>query len=144
MLPCRDIGPDYAITLRAWRQAWNTNKRQILSLGYSEKFWLKYDFYFAYCEAAFDAKYIHDFHVTWTKATEGAALAGGSGVSSSDMKNVVDAVGIPGVIDAAGVTGWVKQELPADSGTQVCAAARATVLPCTRVVPHGHLQGSSV
>jgi cyclopropane fatty-acyl-phospholipid synthase-like methyltransferase len=37
----RDIGPDYAITLRAWRQAWNVRKQDILALGYSEKFWLK-------------------------------------------------------------------------------------------------------
>jgi cyclopropane fatty-acyl-phospholipid synthase-like methyltransferase len=37
----RDIGPDYAITLRAWRDAWNTRKQDILALGYSEKFWLK-------------------------------------------------------------------------------------------------------
>ena len=25
-------------------------------------------FYFAYCEAAFDAKYIHDFQMTWLKS----------------------------------------------------------------------------
>jgi cyclopropane fatty-acyl-phospholipid synthase-like methyltransferase len=37
----RDIGPDYAITLRAWRDAWNKRKQDILALGYSEKFWLK-------------------------------------------------------------------------------------------------------
>ncbi|KIY98774.1 cyclopropane fatty acid synthase [Monoraphidium neglectum] len=52
----RDIGPDYAITLRAWRAAWEREKEAVLSLGYSQRFWLKYQFYFAYCEAAFDAK----------------------------------------------------------------------------------------
>eukprot|EP00775_Hariotina_reticulata_P004736 gene4736-4986_t len=71
----RDIGPDYAITLRAWRAAWKERKQEILKLGYSEKFWLKYDFYFAYCEAGFDAKYIHDFHVTWEKRHQGQAGA---------------------------------------------------------------------
>ena len=29
-------------------------------------------FYFAYCEAAFDAHYIHDFQITWTKAEQHA------------------------------------------------------------------------
>lgn len=64
---CYDIGPDYAITLRAWRDAWERRKAEVLELGYSERFWRKYRFYFAYCEAAFDAKYIHDFHITWVK-----------------------------------------------------------------------------
>ena len=39
----------------------------MLRLGYSERFWRKYQFYFAYCEAAFDARYIHDYHVVWAK-----------------------------------------------------------------------------
>eukprot|EP00878_Enallax_costatus_P015331 GHUV01016058.1.p1 GENE.GHUV01016058.1~~GHUV01016058.1.p1 ORF type:complete len:614 (+),score=192.40 GHUV01016058.1:388-2229(+) len=115
----RDIGPDYAITLRAWRQAWNSNKQKVLALGYSEKFWLKYDFYFAYCEAAFDAKYIHDFHVTWTKADASFAVGVPDGVICHGKKSSVDVVHVPGVIDAAG---WVKHELPSDSVTQVLLA----------------------
>ena len=38
----RDIGPDYAITLRAWRAAWEEKKAAVLQLGYSERFWRKY------------------------------------------------------------------------------------------------------
>ncbi|KAL4856846.1 Tuberculostearic acid methyltransferase UfaA1 [Chlorella vulgaris] len=64
---CHDIGPDYAVTLRAWRDAWEQRKEEVLALGYSERFWRKYRFYFAYCEAAFDAKYIHTYQVTWVK-----------------------------------------------------------------------------
>ena len=67
---CKDIGPDYAVTLRAWREAWEEKKEDILALGYSEKFWKKYRFYFAYCEAGFDAKYIHTFQVSWKKDVE--------------------------------------------------------------------------
>ena len=37
-----DIGPDYAITLRSWRQTWEERKADILALGYSERFWRKY------------------------------------------------------------------------------------------------------
>lgn len=38
-------------------------------------------FYFAYCEAAFDARYIHDLQVVWVKgdAPPAAAPAGGAG-----------------------------------------------------------------
>lgn len=64
---CHDIGPDYAVTLRAWRDAWEERKEEVLALGYNERFWRKYRFYFAYCEAAFDAKYIHTYQVTWVK-----------------------------------------------------------------------------
>lgn len=63
----QDIGPDYAVTLRAWRAAWEEKKDAVLALGYSERFWRKYRFYFVYCEAAFDAKYIHTFQMTWVK-----------------------------------------------------------------------------
>jgi cyclopropane fatty-acyl-phospholipid synthase-like methyltransferase len=64
---CEDIGPDYAVTLRAWRNTWEEKKSDVLNLGYSEWFWRKYRFYFAYCEGAFDAKYIHTFQMTWVK-----------------------------------------------------------------------------
>jgi cyclopropane-fatty-acyl-phospholipid synthase len=64
---CEDIGPDYAVTLRAWRKTWEEKKADVLNLGYSEKFWRKYQFYFAYCEGGFDAKYIHTFQMTWVK-----------------------------------------------------------------------------
>lgn len=38
---CQDIGPDYAVTLRAWRDAWEERKEEVLALGYSERFWRK-------------------------------------------------------------------------------------------------------
>ena len=63
-----DIGEDYAVTLRKWREAWEAKREYIVSkLGYSERFWRKYRFYFVYCEAGFDSKYIHTFQVTWVK-----------------------------------------------------------------------------
>ena len=134
-----DIGPDYAVTLRAWRDAWERRRDQIQALGYSQRFWRKFRqaccssqtyyvkaadgfgcwyywidkvliakyifsmqstlasatycahskvcpslvsnlnslvcrrFYFAYCEAAFDAKYIHDYQITWHKTTDAVA-----------------------------------------------------------------------
>ncbi len=38
----RDIGPHYATTLRAWRQAWEARKPEALALGYDAAFWRKY------------------------------------------------------------------------------------------------------
>lgn len=90
----------------------------MLALGYSQKFWLKYDFYFAYCEAAFDARYLHVFHITWIKSGAVADAGATDGVTDDSKKHSVDVMHVPGVIDAAG---WVKQELPADSATQVGA-----------------------
>lgn len=62
-----DIGLDYAVTLRHWRKAWEERKEDVLKLGYSARFWRKYRFYFAYCEAAFDARYIHNFQIVIAK-----------------------------------------------------------------------------
>ncbi|XRB01966.1 cyclopropane fatty acid synthase [Pycnococcus provasolii] len=64
---CLDIGPDYALTLRAWREAWEANKDVIVrKLGYSFALYRTYMFYFAYCEAAFQEKVLHDFVLSWT------------------------------------------------------------------------------
>jgi hypothetical protein len=84
-------------------------------LGYSETWWRKYDFYFAYCEAAFDIRYIHDYHVTWRKSEQQEAagtLAYAHPASAGAVSTVVAA--------AEAGAGWVKQELPTDSFTQVC------------------------
>ena len=67
LVATRNIGPDYAVTLEHWRASWEQNKGEVLALGYSEKFWRKYLFYFLYCSAAFQDEYIHNFIVTWTK-----------------------------------------------------------------------------
>ena len=42
MTAVTDIGPDYALTLRAWRAAWEQEKEAAVALGYSERFWRKY------------------------------------------------------------------------------------------------------
>ena len=38
----KDIGPHYATTLRAWREAWEARKADVLALGYDANFWRKY------------------------------------------------------------------------------------------------------
>jgi cyclopropane-fatty-acyl-phospholipid synthase len=48
------FGHDYAETLRRWRHSFLAKKRQILQLGFDERFIRLWEFYLAYCEAAFD------------------------------------------------------------------------------------------
>jgi len=51
-------GLDYAKTLDIWRQTLLEKRQEILALGYDENFLRKWDYYFAYCQAGFDAQII--------------------------------------------------------------------------------------
>jgi cyclopropane-fatty-acyl-phospholipid synthase len=48
------FGLDYAETLRRWRHQFMAGKAQVLQLGFDERFIRIWEFYLAYCEAAFD------------------------------------------------------------------------------------------
>jgi cyclopropane-fatty-acyl-phospholipid synthase len=54
----RELGVHYAETLRRWRTAFNANWRDIARLGYDEDFRRTWEFYLAYCEAGFAARYL--------------------------------------------------------------------------------------
>ena len=48
------FGPDYAETLRRWRAEFHRHIHQVQRLGFDERFQRIWEFYLAYCEAAFD------------------------------------------------------------------------------------------
>ncbi len=48
------FGRDYAETLRRWRDKFLAARSQVLQLGFDERFIRIWEFYLAYCEAAFD------------------------------------------------------------------------------------------
>jgi len=48
-----DMGQDYARTLRAWREEFNRRAAAVRQLGFDERFLRKWNYYLAYCEAAF-------------------------------------------------------------------------------------------
>jgi cyclopropane-fatty-acyl-phospholipid synthase len=48
------FGADYAETLRRWRRQFLAERKRILPLGFDERFMRLWEFYLAYCEAAFD------------------------------------------------------------------------------------------
>ena len=48
------FGADYAETLRRWRDSFLAHRSQVPQLGFDERFLRIWEFYLAYCEAAFD------------------------------------------------------------------------------------------
>jgi cyclopropane-fatty-acyl-phospholipid synthase len=50
------FGLDYAETLRRWRHQFMADKAQVLQLGFDERFIRIWEFYLAYCEAAFEQR----------------------------------------------------------------------------------------
>ncbi|HYX32392.1 MAG TPA: cyclopropane-fatty-acyl-phospholipid synthase family protein [Oligoflexus sp.] len=54
----KDMGLDYARTLREWQHNFNRNFPGIAKLGFDEAFRRKWNYYFAYCEAAFSMRNI--------------------------------------------------------------------------------------
>jgi len=51
-----NIGPHYAPTLVAWREALLKERERVINLGFNESFIRTWDYYFSYCEAAFSTR----------------------------------------------------------------------------------------
>lgn len=62
-----DIGPHYATTLHAWLNNFNEHITQIRQMNFSEEFIRMWRYYFCYCAAAFNQRYITDVHALWKK-----------------------------------------------------------------------------
>jgi cyclopropane-fatty-acyl-phospholipid synthase len=61
------FGPDYAETLRRWRDRFLAERRAVLANGFDERFVRIWEFYLAYCEAAFDERNIDVVQYTLRK-----------------------------------------------------------------------------
>jgi cyclopropane-fatty-acyl-phospholipid synthase len=48
------FGADYARTLHLWREQFHAQRAAIAGLGFDDRFMRLWDFYLAYCEAAFE------------------------------------------------------------------------------------------
>ena len=62
-----DIGPSYALTLKAWRERFHARLPQVRALGYDARFVRMWDFYLAYCEGGFRERSIGDVHLWLTR-----------------------------------------------------------------------------
>ena len=65
------FGPDYAETLKRWREAFLGARSQVLQGGFDERFMRIWEFYLAYCEAAFCESNIDVLQYTLQKSTRG-------------------------------------------------------------------------
>ena len=62
-----DIGANYALTLKDWREKFTRNMDKINALGFDEVFRRKWIYYLATCEAGFREKAIGDIQVVFRK-----------------------------------------------------------------------------
>ena len=62
-----DITPHYARTLACWRSQFFNNIDAVKALGYSEAFIRMWEYYFSYCEAGFEERYIGDVQMLFAK-----------------------------------------------------------------------------
>ena len=61
------FGPDYAETLRRWHRQFTERRAQVLAQGFDAAFLRTWEFYLAYCEAAFDSRNIDVVQYTLAK-----------------------------------------------------------------------------
>jgi cyclopropane-fatty-acyl-phospholipid synthase len=54
-----NFGLHYARTLQIWRDGFNRRKEAVMELGFDEVFLRKWNYYLAYCEAAFSTRNIN-------------------------------------------------------------------------------------
>jgi cyclopropane-fatty-acyl-phospholipid synthase len=62
-----DIGPHYALTLRAWRERFFANLGKVRELGYSESFIRLWEYYLCYCEGGFAERQLGTVQMLLTK-----------------------------------------------------------------------------
>ena len=65
-----DIGPDYAHTLRMWREAFLAHAAQIRALGFDENFLRTWEYYFSYCEAGFACRTVRNYQLQLSRMGE--------------------------------------------------------------------------
>jgi len=63
-----DFGPDYARTLREWRDTFETKHDAVRALGFDDRFIRKWRYYLCYCEAAFAMRNISVVQTLHTRA----------------------------------------------------------------------------
>ena len=68
-----DIGPSYALTLKAWRERFLARRAEVLALGLPERFVRMWEFYFAYCEGGFRERSIGTAQMLLTRPRCGLA-----------------------------------------------------------------------
>ena len=63
----KNIGLDYARTLKEWRTSFNSKLNDVLKLNFSNSFVRKWNYYLSYCEAAFAMRNISVVQMIYTR-----------------------------------------------------------------------------
>jgi cyclopropane-fatty-acyl-phospholipid synthase len=61
-----DIGLHYAETLRRWKENLATHRDELRRFGFDDRFARLWEFYFSYCEAGFDERYVSNVQIAFT------------------------------------------------------------------------------
>ncbi len=67
LINLEDIGPSYALTLRAWRERFNASLASVKTLGFDARFIRMWNYYLAYCEGGFIERSIGDVQLLFAK-----------------------------------------------------------------------------
>lgn len=67
LLKMDDIAPHYAQTLRCWQAQFNNQLDRVRELGYTESFIRMWNYYFSYCEAAFEERQCNAVQMLFAK-----------------------------------------------------------------------------
>lgn len=67
MVDLKDIGLDYARTLKLWYDNFNAKLKEVKALGFDDRFIRKWNYYLCYCEAAFEMRNINVMQLTYTR-----------------------------------------------------------------------------
>jgi cyclopropane-fatty-acyl-phospholipid synthase len=160
-----NIGIHYAETLRHWRETFMDRVDDVRALGFDDRFVRMWEFYLAYCEAAFLARYISDLQIVLTRpmngtlgigpygrqlalvreadlprevvGVSGGARPGVSGVANRLIDGVIDRGALPDPVLRAAIRALLRRRLAAtDPGTpEGRARAKAERLAAWRHAP---------
>jgi cyclopropane-fatty-acyl-phospholipid synthase len=67
LVDLKDLGIDYAHTLKIWQQEFQKNAGEVKKLGFDDYFIRKWNYYFSYCEAAFAMRNINVMQLVYTR-----------------------------------------------------------------------------
>jgi cyclopropane-fatty-acyl-phospholipid synthase len=67
LVDLKDLGLDYARTLKLWFIEFNHKLSEVKALGFDERFIRKWNYYLNYCEAAFEMRNINVMQMVYTR-----------------------------------------------------------------------------
>ncbi len=67
LVDLKDMGLHYARTLSVWQKEFNQQLSEVKKMGFDERFIRKWNYYFSYCEAAFEMRNIHVMQMVYAR-----------------------------------------------------------------------------